>query len=734
MNHILHLANPAGRWDNASPVGNGSMGAMVWGTVAREKLTLNEETIWDGGPLDTRVPDFRDRIEHIRTLFRQGKEYEADQWALANMNDCFTRIKAYEYAGELLADFHADDDCEDYRRDLDLDRGICTVSYTKDGVSYVRETFASCPAGLICARFTASSAFDCTLSYARPNVTSLEYRPDYIIVKAATATASNPFSVYVKIVTDGETTADENGVHITGASSVEAYTGIFTAFRYDDLLSASAAVMARANAGWDKLRAEHVFDFEAVTGRSDLSFASDAELEALPVNERLQRLRDDENARDDGLIALYWAFGKYLLVGSSRPGTLPANLQGVWADGLTPPWNSDYHTNINLQMNYWHTEAMDLGDCTEPLFDYMNNYLLPGGKKTARENYGTRGMVVHHLSDIYGFAAAADGLWGLWPVGGAWLAYHMWEHFLYTGDTDFLRNTAYAYIRECVLFFADNLFPGEDGYLHSGPSTSPENRYLTDVDGEKKAVYLAVSPTMDIEIIGGLLDFYAECEKILNIDPELAQTAAQIRAKLPPLRVGKHGQLMEWLHDYDEAEPGHRHISHAFALYPAAQITRDTPDLFRAIEVTLERRLASGGGHTGWSRAWLINLSARLGKVDDTYRHIRALFTKSTLPNLFDTHPPFQIDGNFGGAAGITEMLLQSHDGAITLLPASPAFLTGEFDGLKARGGITVSAKFDGGRVTWLKLASDKPADVRLRLPGREEMTVHVDGEWTMRN
>ncbi|MBQ8333998.1 MAG: glycoside hydrolase family 95 protein, partial [Clostridia bacterium] len=405
MNHILHLANPAGRWDNASPVGNGSMGAMVWGTVAREKLTLNEETIWDGGPLDTRVPDFRDRIEHIRTLFRQGKEYEADQWALANMNDCFTRIKAYEYAGELLADFHADDDCEDYRRDLDLDRGICTVSYTKDGVSYVRETFASWPAGLICVRFTASSAFDCTLSYARPNVTSLEYRPDYIIVKAATATASNPFSVYVKIVTDGETTADENGVHITGASSVEAYTGIFTAFRYDDLLSASAAVMARANAGWDKLHAEHVFDFEAVTGRSDLSFASDAELEALPVNERLQRLRDDENARDDGLIALYWAFGKYLLVGSSRPGTLPANLQGVWADGLTPPWNSDYHTNINLQMNYWHTEAMDLGDCTEPLFDYMNNYLLPGGKKTARENYGTRGMVVHHLSDIYGFAA-----------------------------------------------------------------------------------------------------------------------------------------------------------------------------------------------------------------------------------------------------------------------------------------------------------------------------------------
>ncbi len=726
---LLHTDFPAPNWDQTTVVGNGHSGMSVFGTVATERVSLNEESIWSGGPMDTKVDDYAAKIDHIRRLFLEGREADADAWAEANMNDCFNRIDAYEYAGELRVNLHADDACENYRRDIDLENGIATVSYDKDGTSWKREFFASHPAGLLCAKFTAGRAFDATVSFVRENIRNLDVRPADIIAECVTAKGDNRFSVYLRIFTDGAASVDGDKIVLTGATKIEIYTGIFTAFKFDDLLSASAAVMLRADRGWDDLLAEHTADFSELMNRSSLTLECDEDLTDLSVGERIARLRNDPDADDPALAVLYWYFGKYLLISSSRPGTLPANLQGVWSMGLTPPWNADYHTNINLQMNYWQAEQVNLGDCTLPLFDYMNNYLLPGGEKVARENYACDGMVLHHLSDIYGFAAAADGLWGMWPLGGAWLAFHLWEHYLYTLDKDFLKTTAYPYIKSCAKFFADYLFDGGDGYLHSGPSTSPENRYFTDVDGEKKVVYLALSPTMDVEIIGGLFDFYGECEEILGIDPDFAAKAADIRAKMPPLKIGKHGQLMEWFKDYDEAEPGHRHISHAFGLYPAAQITRETPDLYRAIEVTLDRRLAQGGGHTGWSRAWLINLFARLRKGDKAWENVRLLFTKSTLPNLFDNHPPFQIDGNFGGGAGIGEMLLQSHEGFLSLLPAFPADISGSFEGFRARGGLTVSAAWDKGVVTKLEVTPDKPCTVKVELPGRSMIEVYADGK-----
>ncbi len=725
-NYILHLANAAPQWDNASPVGCGSAGLMVWGGVGEERLTFNEESIWDGGPMNTKVDGFADKLRHIRELFLEGREYDADRWATENMGECFNRIRAYEYAGDIRVRLHADDEAENYRRDIDLTDGVCTVAYERDGVSYKREYFASYPAGVIGSRFTADAAFSAGIRFRRENIRRLTVTPEGIAAVCGTAVNDNRFLIKTKIVTDGAASVSEAGVDVKDASYIELYTVIVTAFKSFNLVNAAEDLLDKTVAGWDALKKEAVEDHRALMNRSDLSFPADPELEALPVSERLERLKNDPDARDDGLLSLYYAFGKYLLIGSSRPGTLPANLQGVWADGLTPPWNSDYHTNINLQMNYWQAEEANIGECVSALFDYMNGYLLPGGERVARENYEARGMVVHHLSDIYGFAAAADGLWGLWPLGGAWLAYHLWEHWLYTGDKNFLRTTAYRYIRNCAEFFMDTLFEGPDGYLHTGPSTSPENLYL---DSEGRRVNLAISPTMDLEIIGGLLDFYAECEKILGIDPAAGEKAKAFRARMVPLRVGRHGQLMEWLKDYEEADPGHRHISHAFGLYPAAQITRATPELFRAIEVTLERRLAHGGGHTGWSRAWLINLFARLGKPEDTYKHIRLLFTKSTFPNLFDAHPPFQIDGNFGGAAGIGEMVMQSHEGCVSLLPAVPAWLDGSFENLRARGGYTVSASWKGGVVTSLVVAADHSGTVRIRIPGREDILAEVSKE-----
>lgn len=715
--YILHLTNPAVNWENVTPTGSGKLGMALYGHVGTEQLRFNEETIWAGGPMNTKVEGYREILDKTRALYLADREWEADQYANEAMKDCFFRIQSYEYAGEVTVTLHEDDFCENYRRDLNLTHGVGAVCYDKDSVSYRREVFCSHPAGLACARFTATAPFAAKIAFRRENIDRLTYQHDHLTALCHTAAGDNRFTLSTRVVTNGKTAADAHGITVSDATYVILYTAIATAFRHDDMTSAIAAMLSKSEIGWDALLHAHIADFSAIMERTDIRLGDDA-LDDMPVNERLERLQNDPDAIDASLISLYYQFGKYLLVSSSREDSLPANLQGVWSEGLRAPWNSDYHTNINLQMNYWPAEEAGLSESVNALFGYMNDYLLPGGKRVAVENYEARGMVVHHISDIYGFAAAGDGIWGLWPVGGAWLAYHMWEHYLYTEDKEFLRDTAYEYIRQCALFFFDTLFDDGHGGLLSGPSTSPENRYLVDVNGEKKEVYLAVSPTMDTEIIGGLLRFYAEAADILGLHPEDAKTAREMADRLPPLTVGKYGQLMEWRKDYEEAEPGHRHISHAFGLYPAAQITRDTPELYAAIRTTMERRLSAGGGHTGWSRAWLINLFARLRDGESTYDNIRALFTKSTLPNLWDTHAPFQIDGNFGGTAGIAEMLLQSHEGFLSLLPAlSEKLACGSFTGLRARGRRIVSAAWENGSVTTFSVTEKGGVHTTVELP-----------------
>jgi alpha-L-fucosidase 2 len=539
------------------------------------------------------------------------------------------------------------------------------------------------------------------------------------------------------VAQSGTVRASKDGLQVENTSAVTLLVSAATGFRgFDKMPDTAAAELsatcrktldAAAPKPYETLRAAHVADHQKLFRRVSLDLGR-TEAADLPTDERITKYGSDE---DPALTALYFQYGRYLLIASSRPGSQPANLQGIWNDMVRPPWSSNWTININTQMNYWHAETCNLSECHMPLFDMVED-LAVNGQKTAQVNYGARGWVAHHNADLWRQSApvgtgSGDPVWANWAMSSPWLSQHFWEHYQFTGDREFLRKRAYPVMRGASEFCLDWLVREKSGKLVTCPSVSPENAFRTP-DGKRATVSAGTS--MDLEIIWDLFTNVIEASRILSTDREFRTRVEEAREDLYPIKIGKHGQLQEWWEDFEEPEPGHRHMSHLFGLHPGRQFTlRGRPDFIRAIRVSIDRRLKNGGGHTGWSRAWLINFWARLEDGDTTLENVQALLKKSTSTNLFDMHPPFQIDGNFGGTAGIAEMLVQSHAGEIAFMPARPkTWRRGSVRGLRARGGLEVDMTWSNDRLVSATLRPSIDSEFQLRPPRGHKITSVTGG------